>query len=68
MKKEGVVNSLTGPLERRSTLMHVIVYGWVGEKYACVDLTGVLSLVGRVQEFYGRAGNPKNRVKQSGQT
>nr|ABN05744.1 hypothetical protein MtrDRAFT_AC148775g4v2 [Medicago truncatula] len=48
VKKEAPVNFLTDPLERRSTLRHadVMVYGWVGGKHACVDLTGVSQLVG----------------------
>jgi len=42
------VNFLTGPLERRSTLRSadVMVYGCVGGKHACVDLTGISPLVG----------------------
>ena len=48
MKKEAFVNFLTGPLERRSTLRSadVMVYGCVGGKHACVDLTGISPLVG----------------------
>ena len=48
VKKEAPVNFLTDPLDRRSTLRpaDVIVYGWVGGKHACVDLTGVSPLVG----------------------
>jgi len=48
MKKEAPVNFLTNPLKRRSTLRHadVMVYGWVGGKHACVDLTGVSPLLG----------------------
>jgi len=48
VKKEAPVNFLTGPLERRSILRpaDVMVYGWVGGKHACVDLTGVSPLVG----------------------
>jgi len=45
---------LTDPLDRRSTLRHadVMVYGWVGGKHACVDLTEVSPLVGlRVGAF-----------------
>jgi len=43
VKKEVSVTFLTGPLDRISTLMHagVMVYGWVGGKHACVDLSGV---------------------------
>ena len=39
---------MTDPLEGRSTLRSadVLVYGWVGGKHACVDLTGVSPLVG----------------------
>jgi len=48
VKKEAHVNFLTDPLDRRSTLRpaDVMVYGWVGGKHACVDLTGVSPLVG----------------------
>jgi hypothetical protein len=47
-KKEAHVNFLTDPQEGRSTLRpaDVMVYGWVGGKHACVDLTGVSPLVG----------------------
>jgi len=47
-KKEAPVNFLTDPLDRRSTLRpaDVMVYGWVGGKHACVDLTEVSPLVG----------------------
>ncbi|KAK2418388.1 hypothetical protein QL285_040591 [Trifolium repens] len=47
-KKEAPVNFLTDPLEGRSTLRpaDVLVYGWVGGRHACVDLTGVSPLVG----------------------
>ena len=48
VKKEAPVNFLTDPLERRSTLRpaDVMVYGWVGGKHDCVDLTGISPLVG----------------------
>ncbi|KAK2441803.1 hypothetical protein QL285_013051 [Trifolium repens] len=48
VKKEAPVNFLTDPQEGRSTLRQadVMVYGWVGGKHACVDLTGVSPLVG----------------------
>jgi hypothetical protein len=48
VKKETHVNFLTDSLEGRSTLRptDILVYGWVGGKYACVDLTRVSSLVG----------------------
>ena len=47
MKKDAPVNFLTDTLDRRSTLRpaDVMVYGWVGGKHACVDLTGVSPLV-----------------------
>ncbi|KAL5732102.1 hypothetical protein ACHQM5_004757 [Ranunculus cassubicifolius] len=47
-KKEAPVNFLTDPQEGRSTLRpaDVLVFGWVGGKHACVDLTGVSPLVG----------------------
>ncbi|MCI45909.1 auxilin-like protein, partial [Trifolium medium] len=48
VKKEAPVNFLTDPQKRRSTLRpaDVLVYGWVGGKHACVDLSGVSPLVG----------------------
>jgi len=48
VKKEVSVNFLTDPLDRRSTLRpaDVMVYGWVGIKHACADLTGVSPLMG----------------------
>ena len=47
-KKEAPVNFLTDPTDGRSTLRpaDVLVFGWVGGKHACVDLTGVSPLVG----------------------
>ncbi|GJY96472.1 hypothetical protein Tco_0513382 [Tanacetum coccineum] len=47
-KKEAPVNFLTDPSDGRSTLKQadVLVFGWVGGKHACVDLTGVSLLVG----------------------
>jgi hypothetical protein len=49
VKKEASMNFLTDPQEGRSTLrpVDVMVYGWIGGKYVCVDLTGVSLLVGR---------------------
>ncbi|GJU97635.1 hypothetical protein Tco_1326906 [Tanacetum coccineum] len=46
-KKEAPINFLTNPSDERSTLRpsHVLVFGWVGGKYAYVDLTGVCPLV-----------------------
>jgi len=48
VKKEAHVNFLTDPLDRRSTLRpaDIMVYGGVGGKHACVDLTRVSPLVG----------------------
>jgi len=48
VKKEAPVNFLTDPLDKRSTLRSadVMVYGCVGGKHVCVDLTGVSPLVG----------------------
>ena len=42
------MNFLTDPLDKRSTLRpaYMMVYGWVGEKHAYVDLTEVSPLVG----------------------
>ncbi|KAL7583650.1 hypothetical protein Lser_V15G44359 [Lactuca serriola] len=47
-KKEASVNFLTDPVEGKSTLgpTDVLIFGWVGGKYTCVDLTGVSPLVG----------------------
>nr|GEY72342.1 auxilin-like protein [Tanacetum cinerariifolium] len=47
-KKEAPVNFLTDPSDGRSTLRHadVLVFGWVGGKHACVDLTVFSPLVG----------------------
>ena len=41
MKKEALVNFLTDPQGGRSTFRpaDVLVYGWIGGKHACVDLT-----------------------------
>ena len=53
-KKEASVNFLTDPLDGRSTIRpaDVLVFGWVGGKHACVDLTGVSPLVSlRVGSF-----------------
>ncbi|GAU51612.1 hypothetical protein TSUD_414440 [Trifolium subterraneum] len=48
VKKEAPVKFLTDAQEGRSTLRtsDVLVYGWVGGKHACVDLTGVSPLMG----------------------
>ncbi|GJW02630.1 hypothetical protein Tco_1561486 [Tanacetum coccineum] len=45
-KNKSPVNFLTDPLDERSTLRvaDVLVFGWVGGKHACVDLTGVSPL------------------------
>ncbi|MCI35762.1 auxilin-like protein, partial [Trifolium medium] len=53
VKKEAPVNFLTDPQEGRSTLRSAdVLYGWVGGKHACVDLTGVSPLVRlRVGDF-----------------
>jgi hypothetical protein len=47
-KKEAHANFLIDPQEGQSTLRptDVMVYGWVGGKHACVDLTEVSPLVG----------------------
>ncbi|GJU59436.1 putative ribonuclease H-like domain-containing protein [Tanacetum coccineum] len=47
-KKEALVNFLTDPSDGRSTLRptDVLVFGWVGGKHVCVDLTRVSPLVG----------------------
>ncbi|MFS7982277.1 hypothetical protein Hanom_Chr10g00960921 [Helianthus anomalus] len=43
-----ITSIYTDPLEGRSTLRPavILVFGWVGGKHACVDLTGVSPLVG----------------------
>ncbi|GJS99760.1 hypothetical protein Tco_0820930, partial [Tanacetum coccineum] len=47
-KKEALVNFLTDPSDESSTLRpaDVLVFGWVGGKHTCVDLTRVSLLVG----------------------
>ncbi|KAF5770941.1 hypothetical protein HanXRQr2_Chr14g0665051 [Helianthus annuus] len=47
-KEEAPVNFLSDPLEGRSTLRpaDILVFGWVGGKHDCVDLTGVSPFVG----------------------
>ncbi|GJZ17499.1 hypothetical protein Tco_0553622 [Tanacetum coccineum] len=47
-KKEAPANFLTDPSDERSILRpaDVLVFGLVGGKHACVDLTGVSPLVG----------------------
>ncbi|GKC31401.1 hypothetical protein Tco_1038695 [Tanacetum coccineum] len=47
-KKEAPVNFLSDPSDRRYTLRpaDVLVFGWIGGKHACVDLTGVSPLMG----------------------
>nr|GEW51536.1 auxilin-like protein [Tanacetum cinerariifolium] len=56
-KKEAPVNFLTDPSDRRSTLRpaDVLVFGWIGGKHVCVDLTGVSPLVGLSSWFLHRA-------------
>ncbi|MFS7944337.1 hypothetical protein Hanom_Chr06g00510971 [Helianthus anomalus] len=47
-KKEASVNFLTDPVKERSTLRptDLLVFGWARGKHACVELTGVSTLVG----------------------
>nr|GFA37923.1 putative reverse transcriptase domain-containing protein [Tanacetum cinerariifolium] len=47
-KKEAPVNFLTDPLDGRFTLRpaDVLIFGWVGRKHACVNLTRISPLVG----------------------
>ncbi|MCI20166.1 auxilin-like protein [Trifolium medium] len=70
--KEAPVNFLTDPQDERSTLRptDVLVYGWVGGKHACVDLTRVSPLVGLgVGEFnYCGTDILQSCFKQNGQT
>nr|GEX70109.1 putative reverse transcriptase domain-containing protein [Tanacetum cinerariifolium] len=53
-KKEAHLNFLTDPSDGRSTLRpaDVLVFGWVGGKHACVDLTGVSPLVGLISRGF----------------
>nr|GEV81033.1 putative reverse transcriptase domain, PPM-type phosphatase domain, protein phosphatase 2C family [Tanacetum cinerariifolium] len=53
-KKEAPVKFLTHPSDGRSTLRpaDVLVFGWVGGKHACVDLTGVSPLVGLISRGF----------------
>ncbi|GJS24862.1 hypothetical protein Tco_0453494 [Tanacetum coccineum] len=48
VKKEAPVNFLTDPSKGRSTLRpdEILIFGLVGGKHACVDLTGVSPFVG----------------------
>ncbi|GJU72051.1 mutator type transposase [Tanacetum coccineum] len=48
VKKEAPMNFLTDPSDGRSTLRpaDILVFGWVGGKHACVDLTRVSPLMG----------------------
>lgn len=71
MKKEAHVYFLIDSLDGRSTHMPagVMVYEWVREKHAFVNLTKVSPLVGlMVMVFFSRTSSPKSYVKQSGQT
>ncbi|GKA42475.1 hypothetical protein Tco_0735135 [Tanacetum coccineum] len=53
-KKEAPVNFLSDPLEGRSTLKpaYVLIFGWVGGKHACVDLTGISPLMGLISRGF----------------
>nr|GFA48490.1 putative reverse transcriptase domain-containing protein [Tanacetum cinerariifolium] len=46
--KKALVNFITNPSDGRSTFRpaNVLVFGWVGGKHACVDLTRVSLLMG----------------------
>ncbi|GKD34642.1 hypothetical protein Tco_1250151, partial [Tanacetum coccineum] len=60
-KKEALVNFLTDSSDGRSTLRpaDVLVFRWVREKHACVDLTGVSPPVGlSSQSFTVDFGHP----------
>nr|KAJ0213783.1 hypothetical protein LSAT_V11C400188880 [Lactuca sativa] len=48
VKKEASMNFLTDPHDGRFTLRptDILVFGWIGGKHACVDLTGVSPIVG----------------------
>ncbi|GKE92638.1 hypothetical protein Tco_1573733 [Tanacetum coccineum] len=58
-KKESPVNFLTDSSDGRSTLgpADVLVFGWVGGKHVCVDLTGVSPFVGLSSRGF-TAGQP----------
>ncbi|KAK2442574.1 hypothetical protein QL285_013758 [Trifolium repens] len=72
VKKEASVNFLTDPQEGISTLRpaDVLVYGWIGGKHACVDLTGVSPATCGIDDegFYCGTSGPQSCFKQSGQT
>ena len=56
-KKEPSVNFLTDPTKGMSTLRSakVLIFGWVGVKHICVDLTWVSPLIGlRARGFTAR--------------
>lgn len=54
VKKDSYVNFFTDPHQERINLrsVDVMVYGRVGEKHACVDLTRVSPLVGQKTEGF----------------
>jgi hypothetical protein len=66
VKKKAFANFLTDPQEGRSTLRpaDVLMYGWIGRKHACADLTGVSPLVG-LRGFYCGTSGPQSCFKQS---
>lgn len=54
MKKEASENFLTDPQKRRTTLRptYVLIYGWIGGKNACEDLTEVYPLMGAWESLF----------------
>jgi hypothetical protein len=48
--------------------MDVLVYGWVCEKYVCVDLIGVSLVVELGVGDFTKMGSPQSYFKQNAQT
>nr|GEU80999.1 putative reverse transcriptase domain-containing protein [Tanacetum cinerariifolium] len=68
-KKKARVNFWTDPLDGRSTLRpaDVLICGWAKGKHACIDLTGVFSLLG-LSSWGFTVGCFKIRLMQSDKT
>lgn len=70
MKKEVFVILLADPQEERSTLRSAndLVYDWIGEKHACVNMTRVYPLVGpNIENFTMGQTTLEVCLKKSGQ-
>nr|GEZ62087.1 putative reverse transcriptase domain-containing protein [Tanacetum cinerariifolium] len=65
-RKYAPVNFLTDLSDGRSTLRtaDVLVFGWVGGKHACVNLTGDSPLVGLSSRFYSGSDCFESRLGQ----